>query len=75
MNDSTQPPGRDRSPDGVVPVSDVLDAVGTALRRRLVERSRPSVVFECRRCGTTLDGPDQSCPACQRCDVVRFEVD
>lgn len=32
-----------------------------------------TVVFECRRCGTTLDG-DRECPVCGDDDVARYEI-
>ena len=30
-------------------------------------------IYECRRCGTALDGPESECPYCGLTDVVRFE--
>jgi len=33
------------------------------------------VVFECRRCGTTLDSGTAPCPYCGPTDVARFVVE
>lgn len=32
------------------------------------------VLYECRRCGTTLDGMGDTCPYCGISNVVRFEL-
>ncbi|MGM0398029.1 MAG: hypothetical protein ACQEQY_03455 [Halobacteriota archaeon] len=32
------------------------------------------VVHECRRCGTTLDGPDATCPFGCSAGVVHYEI-
>lgn len=34
-----------------------------------------TVVYECRRCGQSLDADADRCPHCGPTDVVRFEVD
>lgn len=43
---------------------------------RRIERLRaddPTVVHECRRCGTTVETTDDPCPYCGPTDVVRYE--
>jgi rubrerythrin len=43
--------------------------------RSLVDRYRDSTsVYECRRCGTTLDGPEDACPNCGSTDVAAYEL-
>lgn len=47
---------------------------------RLVSRVRSwladdGVVYECRNCGTTLDAPEDGCPACGAEEIVRYEFD
>ena len=32
-----------------------------------------TVVYECRRCGTTLDANASTCPYCGPTEIVRFE--
>jgi rubrerythrin len=32
------------------------------------------VVYECRNCGTTLDGHHETCPACDTDDVARYDL-
>ncbi|MEF8819161.1 MAG: hypothetical protein V5A31_07425 [Haloferacaceae archaeon] len=33
------------------------------------------VVYECRHCGTTLDGRQDVCPACGADDVVAYDLE
>lgn len=33
-----------------------------------------SVIFECRKCGTTLNGKHATCPYCGPTDVVCYEL-
>lgn len=42
--------------------------------RTLLDRG-PSVVVECRNCGTTLDTEAESCPCCGEADTNRFEIE
>ena len=32
-----------------------------------------SVIYECRRCGTSLEPDVTLCPECGACDVARYE--
>ena len=36
--------------------------------------SGPEVVYECRSCGTTVQGEDDTCPYCSLSQIVRYEV-
>jgi rubrerythrin len=36
--------------------------------------SSPTTVYECRQCGTTLDGRDNCCPACGGTHVAEYEI-
>ena len=47
----------------------VIQAVRTLLDRG------PSVVIECRNCGTTLEAEGEPCPACGGADTKRFEIE
>jgi rubrerythrin len=47
----------------------VLDELATVVVGR-GER----VVHECRRCGATLESPDDHCPYCGRTDVATFDL-
>lgn len=31
-------------------------------------------MYECRNCGTTVAGPDSTCPACDADDIATFEL-
>lgn len=33
----------------------------------------PTVIYECRRCGTTLDAEATACPYCGPTEIARFE--
>lgn len=37
-------------------------------------REEPDVIFECRRCGRTLDGEASECPECGEESIVRYEI-
>jgi len=37
-------------------------------------RHRSVVIYECRRCGTTLHGPNATCPMGCSAGVARYEV-
>ena len=42
---------------------------------KLLARDTSSrIIYECRRCGTTLDGEDADCPYCGPAPIVRFEL-
>lgn len=43
------------------------------LSDRFASEGTTTVIVECRRCGTTLDGIS-SCPYCDDADTVRFEI-
>lgn len=45
-----------------------------AIRRMIESRPDGVVIYECRRCGTTLDYETDTCPYCGPTDVVRFEI-
>lgn len=32
-----------------------------------------TVIYECDRCGTTVDGPNATCPYCDNSRIVTFE--
>jgi len=45
------------------------------LRRTLFGSTQdPSFVYECRRCGATVDGYDEECPYCGPTDIVEYEI-
>lgn len=33
-----------------------------------------TIIFECRRCGTTLEAISEDCPYCEVDDIVRYEI-
>jgi len=35
---------------------------------------KPTFVYECRRCGTTVDAHDEECPYCGPTDIVEYEI-
>jgi len=41
---------------------------------RVVSGRGPSVVVECRRCGTTVDRGTVTCPVCESRDIVTHEI-
>lgn len=43
------------------------------LLRAYVGPDRGEAIYECRECGTGVDGPDERCPRCGAA-VVRYEV-
>lgn len=42
--------------------------------KRLVRRDREKVVYECRRCGTTVERGTDCCPACDAAEIARYEI-
>jgi rubrerythrin len=52
------------------------DAMGISqLIRQWVEPGpSATVVHECRHCGTTLTGQEESCPACDSSAISRYEI-
>lgn len=63
-----------RIPNGDTNPPTIDGLFGTVRRPSSDERS-PSVVYECRHCGTTLDAGTEHCPRCETVSVVRYEVD
>ena len=64
--------GRSRDDDAVDPGTDqpfrsVRDPTGADSRSA-------TTVYECRRCGTTLDAGDGQCPHCETTTVARYEI-
>lgn len=56
------------------------DFEGRSRRRRLLARlafwrSAPTVVHECRRCGTTLASADADCPYGCPCDAATYVIE
>lgn len=45
------------------------------LRALLGGRDRRIVVYECRRCGTTVDAEEDPCPYCGPTDIMVYEID
>jgi hypothetical protein len=39
-----------------------------------LESDSPTTVYECRRCGTTLEAGDDRCPHCETSAVARYEI-
>ncbi|WP_339106474.1 hypothetical protein [Haloterrigena salinisoli] len=35
----------------------------------------PTVIYECRTCGTTVSADTACCPACDDDDIVRYSID
>ncbi|ADB63815.1 hypothetical protein Htur_5184 (plasmid) [Haloterrigena turkmenica DSM 5511] len=35
----------------------------------------PTVIYECRTCGTTVSADTVRCPACEDDDIVRYSID
>lgn len=33
-----------------------------------------NLVYECRRCGTTLESEADDCPQCERSDIVTYDI-
>ncbi|WP_267905104.1 hypothetical protein [Halorussus halophilus] len=36
--------------------------------------SNTEFVYECRRCGTTVDAQSEECPYCGPADIVEYEI-
>jgi uncharacterized OB-fold protein len=50
-------------------------AVNMSLLQRFKRRrSRPAVIVECRRCGTTVEPETTTCPTCSASDIARYEL-
>lgn len=41
---------------------------------KLFRRTETETFYECRRCGTTVDGRTVSCPACDAEDIASYEL-
>lgn len=54
---------------GIPPSKDTMGVF-----RTLLEEATTDVVFECRACGTTLDGENSTCPYCGPTDVVCYDL-
>ncbi|ELY95142.1 hypothetical protein C483_02221 [Natrialba hulunbeirensis JCM 10989] len=44
------------------------------LNRLLARTSQTEVVYECRRCGTTVDSDAETCPACESDAIVQHRI-
>ncbi len=44
------------------------------LRTLLPWRDQKEVYWECRRCGNTVDGTTDECPACGSAQIARYEM-
>lgn len=43
--------------------------------KHVTDRTRPrQSFFECRHCGTTVDGPDDTCPACGSDEIACYQL-
>lgn len=43
--------------------------------KHVADRTRPAQdFFECRRCGTTVDGPGDTCPACGSDEIACYQL-
>lgn len=51
----------------------MLDRLVDGLLPEQQGRGDDTVVYECRRCGTTLDANARTCPYCGPTEIVRFE--
>jgi len=40
--------------------------------RSLVGGDGDHIVYECRHCGTTIEEPAETCPACGEAEIARF---
>lgn len=48
--------------------------VGGLISGRSHAEGDPTVIVECRQCGTSLDESDDGCPYCGKSETVRFEI-
>jgi len=42
--------------------------------KQLARRGRDRAIYECRRCGTTVDRDTDCCPLCGVAAIARYEV-
>ena len=42
--------------------------------KRIFDRDQGETLFECRRCGTTVDADTEVCPECDSDDIRRYEL-
>lgn len=42
--------------------------------KRVFRRDRDQVIYECRRCGTTVDHDTDHCPACGSAGIARYDI-
>ncbi len=42
--------------------------------RVLLGTAGRTVVLECRRCGTPVDGTTETCPQCGSSEIARYEI-
>jgi len=44
------------------------------IERLLSLGDQGEVVYECRRCGTTVDSETETCPACSADAIVQYQI-
>lgn len=42
--------------------------------KRIFGRDRNRTLFECRRCGKTVEADTETCPECGADDIIRFDL-
>jgi uncharacterized OB-fold protein len=47
-------------------------SLSTAVRQWLADED--GLIYECRRCGTTLTATEQTCSTCGSTEIVEFDV-
>ena len=52
----------------------MVDLFSRLWRRGISRPNASTVVYECRRCGTSLDGEVERCPHCGLTSVARYEI-
>lgn len=63
-----------RSPDDEAAVLRIDQLLGALRDVASTESRSGTTVYECRRCGTTLDAGDDRCPHCETPTVARYEI-
>jgi len=51
-----------------------MSLVLRGLRQFLRRETRSQVIYECRRCGTTIDRGTECCPVCDAAEIARYDI-
>lgn len=51
-----------------------MSLVRSGLRQVLRRETQSQVIYECRRCGTTVDRSAESCPVCGAAEIAQYDI-